>query len=280
MFILDISKFCAKSQYELLDEDDKMMLAHIQAEIMTRQREKYLSKHPYSTYQGKDGKWYTTLPDKDKGRKKVKRNTKKEIEDIIVNYWKDAEENPTIEELFYEWNDLRLERKKIEKASHSRYAQCYRRHFGKFGKEKIKSISPEDVEEFLEFELSDKELSAKAFSSLKTVTTGILKRAKRRKLISFNLGDLLDDLDVSDHDFKKTVKEDCFEVFDEEETALFKQYCLENLDMRNTAIMFMFVTGVRVGELVAIKHEDIRDGTVMIRRTETKYENPNGNGYI
>lgn len=280
MFILDISKICAKSQYELLDEDDKMMIAHIQAEIMTRQREKYLNKHPYSTYQGKDGKWYTTLPDKEKGRKKVKRNTKKEVDDIVVNYWKDAEENPTIEELFYEWNDLRLERKKIGKASHSRYAQCYRRHFGKFGKEKIKSISPEDVEEFLEFELSDKELSAKAFSSLKTVTTGILKRAKRRKLISFNLGDLLDDLDVSDHDFKKTVKEDCFEVFNEEETALFKQYCLENLDMRNTAIMFMFVTGVRVGELVAIKHEDIRDGTVMIKRTETKYENPDGNGYI
>ena len=120
MFILDISELCAKSQYDLLDEDDKMMIAHIQAEIMTRQREKYLNKHPYSTYQGKDGKWYTTLPDKEKGRKKVKRNTKKEVDDIVVNYWKDAEENPTIEELFYEWNDLRLERKKIGKSSHSR----------------------------------------------------------------------------------------------------------------------------------------------------------------
>lgn len=266
---------------EFLANNDTIDLAHIQTELMeTKKRKKYLEMHKYSIYEGKDGKWYTTLPDAEKGRRKVRRSTKKEIQDIVIEFWKDQEENPTIEELFNEWNDLRLERKKIGNASHSRYAQCFRRHFGEFGKKKIRSIEPEDIEDFLEYELSDKELTVKAFSLLKTITIGTLKRAKRRKFISFNLSDLIDDLDVSDHDFKKTVKEDYQEVFDEEEMSVFIQYCLDNLDMKNTAILFMFVTGVRVGELVAIKHEDIKDGTVLIRRTETKYENPNGHGFI
>lgn len=266
---------------EFLANNDTIDLAHIQTELMeTKKRKKYLNMHKYSIYEGKDGKWYTTLPDAEKGRRKVRRSTKKEIQDIVIEFWKDQEENPTIEELFNEWNDLRLERKKIGNASHSRYAQCFRRHFDEFGKKKIRSVEPEDIEDFLEYELSDKELTVKAFSLLKTITIGTLKRAKRRKFISFNLSDLIDDLDVSDHDFKKTVKEDYQEVFDEEEMSVFIQYCLDNLDMKNTAILFMFVTGVRVGELVAIKHEDIKDGTVLIRRTETKYENPNGSGFI
>ena len=266
---------------EFLANNDTIDLAHIQTELMeTKKRKKYLEMHKYSVYEGKDGKWYTTLPDAEKGRRKVRRSTKKEIQDIVIEFWKDQEENPTIEELFNEWNDLRRDRKKIGNASHSRYAQCFRRHFGEFGKKKIRSIEPEDIEDFLECELSDKELTAKAFSLLKTITIGILKRAKRRKFISFNLSDLIDDLDVSDHDFRKSVKEDYQEVFDEEETSVFMQYCLDNLDTKNTAILFMFVTGVRVGELVAIKHEDIKDETVLIRRTETKYENSNGHGFI
>lgn len=280
MFILNISEICAKSQYDLLDEDDKMLVAHIQAEIMARQREKYINKHPYSIYQGKDGKWYTTLPDKEKGRKKVKRNTEEEVDDIVFNFWKDQEENPTIEELFNEWNDLRLERKKIAKSTYDRYKCIFRRHFEEFGKRKIRSLEPEDVEDFLEGEIARFDLTAKAFCNLKTTTIGILKRAKRGKYIRFNLTDLIDDLDVSDNDFKKTIKEDYEEVFNERETALMKQYCMDNLDTMNIGILLMFVTGIRVGELVTLKHEDIKDESILIRRTETRYKKDSNKGYV
>lgn len=266
---------------EFLANNDTIDLAHIQTELMeTKKRKKYLNMHKYSIYEGKDGKWYTTLPDAEKGRRKVRRSTKKEIQDIVIEFWKDQEENPTIEELFNEWNDLRLERNKISNGTYDRYKSVFKRHFQDFGKRKIRGVEPEDVEDFLEMELARLNLTAKAFSGLKSTMMGILKRAKRKKMISFNLADLMDALDVSDRDFKKVIKEDYEEVFDEEETQKIMQYCCENMDVRNTGILLMFVTGIRVGELVALKHGDIKDNYICVRRTETRYKKPSGVGYI
>ena len=50
-------------------------------------REEYLKKHRYEIYQGKDGKWYTYLPDKDRGRRKIKRNTYDLVVDAVVEYY-------------------------------------------------------------------------------------------------------------------------------------------------------------------------------------------------
>lgn len=47
--------------------------------------------------------------------------------------------------------------------------------------------------------------------------------------------------------------------------------------MLNLGIILMFCTGVRVGELVALKWEDIVDNTIKIRRTEVSYKNDEGN---
>ncbi len=129
--------------------------------------------------QGKDGKWYTYLPDGVKGRIQRERCSKKDIEGLVVKYWKTQEENPTIGEVFNEWNDRRLELKKISDASHLRNRQIYNRHYGEMGNRRIKSVSMEEFEDFLEEQVSEKELTAKAFSNLKTVTRGLLKRAKK-----------------------------------------------------------------------------------------------------
>lgn len=247
---------------------------------MEKQRKKYLEKHKYSIYQGKDGKWYTTIPNGESGRRKIKRSTKKEIQDVVVDYWRNQEENPTLEQLFCEWNDTRLERKKIARGTYDRYSYVFQRHFGEFGKTKIKDLKPEDVEDFLEIEVARLELTAKAFSSLKSTMLGILKTAKRKRYISFNISDLIDDLDISDRDFRQTIKEDYEEVFDEYETEKIMSYCMDNLDVWNLGILLMFVTGMRVGEVVALKRGDIKDNCISVRRTETRYKNPDGGGYV
>lgn len=76
-------------------------------------RKELLEKHPYKIWKGKDGKWYTYLPDDKKGRVQRERNSQRGIEDVIIAYWKTQMENPTIQEIFQEWNDHRLELKKI-----------------------------------------------------------------------------------------------------------------------------------------------------------------------
>ena len=257
-------------QYAL--EHGMIDVSYVQEKIEMNKRKELLEKHPYKIWEGKDGRWYTYLPDKEKGRSLKKRNTQKEVEDIVIEYWKEQMENPTVEEVFSEWNDRRLCLKKISESTYLRNKQIFNRHFSEFGNKKIKSLSQEIIEDFLEEQIPEHNLTAKAFSNLKTVMRGFLKRAKKRKLIDFNVEEIFQELDTSDSDFKKSIKEDYEEVFDEEEMPKVITYLVEHADMQNIAILLMFVTGARVGEVVTLKHTDFEGFAFKIRRTETRYK--------
>lgn len=250
-------------------------ISDVQNSIEAMKREEVLKKHPYKIWEGKDGKWYTYLPDGE-GRKLKKRTTQKAIENEVIQYLKSEIVNPTIEEVFHEWNDRRLELKKISQSSHLRFKQIFNRHYKEFGKKKIKNVTSQDIEEFLEEQIAQYELSAKAFSNLKTITKGLLKRAKKRNLIDMNVEELFQEMDTSESHFKRKIKEDCEEVFSEDELPKVLSYLTENPDLKNLGILLMFLTGIRVGELVTLKHSDFDGNTFKIRRTETKYVDENG----
>lgn len=252
-------------------------LQHLQAEIDMKERRQYLKQHPYSIWQGKnDNKFYTYLPDDTKKRILVKRNTEEEIQNIIINYWKEQELNPTLQEVFDEWNDRRLGLKKIVPSTHERNQQVFRRHYKGIEDKRIRSVTEDWIMDFLEQQIAIHDLTSKAFSNLKGVTKGFLKRAKRRKLIDLSIESVLNDMDLSDRDFRKVIKEDYEEVFSEEETDKMMAYLQSNLDVKNLGILLIFVTGLRVGELVALKHEDFNGNIIKIRRTEVRYADGHG----
>ena len=67
-------------------------------------------------------------------------------------------------------------------------------------------------------------------------------------------------------------QKDYEEVFDELELPKFTKYLAENADIANLGIMLMLVTGIRVGELAALKWDDYDGNGLKIRRTETRYQ--------
>ncbi len=247
-------------------------LLDVQNQVKMNKREEILSKHPYKIWIGKDGKCRTYLPDEELGRRLVKRSDEKSVEDEIIRYYKEKEENPALKDVFSAWNDRRLELKKISESTHLRNRQIFNRHYKDFGKRKIKTVEPEEIGEFLEEQIPKYNLTSKAFSNLKTVTRGFLKFAKRKKLIKYNVEEIFQELDTTDADFRKTIKEDYEEVFDENEMPEVMEYLEKNLDLNNMIIMLMFVTGIRIGEAVALKPGDFEGCTVKIRRTETRFE--------
>lgn len=113
--------------------------------IEMEKRKDLIEAHPFKPWEGKDGKWYVYIPDEKKGRILKKRTTQKAIEDVIVSYQKTLLDNPTIDDIFAEWNDHRLELKKISKSSHTRFNEIYKRHFSEFGKLRIKDISEDEI---------------------------------------------------------------------------------------------------------------------------------------
>lgn len=224
------------------------------------------------------GAWYIELPNKDKRTKKRKK-TKKEIEDLIIEFMKEFDNNPTLHELFERRLDYLVNVKGRSKKTRDDYRIDYKRHFSEFGEQRIKNVRPNQIVELIESEVSAKELKSKAYQALKRVMRMILTQAVKEQLITWDYEkEVFRKLEITDSDFKPVFKEDYELVYDEEETAKAMKYLNENPSVRNMATMLMFFSGMRVGEVVALKHEDIDPvtNTVKVRRSEHMYKGDDG----
>lgn len=264
-------------QYAL--ENGIINLSHIQEQIEMNKREEILKEYRGSIWKASDGYWKIRMTYDETGQKKMfKRKSKQDLEDLIVKTHREKVENPTMSTIFNEWAQRKVDLNKISIQTYQRYKQDFNRFFKELGKQKIRSLEPEDISNFLEEQISEHNLSAKGFSNLKTITRGTLKWAKRNKLIDWNVHELFYDLDVTDKSFKKTVKEDSEEVFNDMEMDRVIEYLKERPDMINLGLLLMFVTGLRVGELAALKWDDWiynKDNQsasiIKVRRTEIRH---------
>ena len=254
-------------------------LSHIQEQIEMSKREEILKEYRDNMWKASDGYWKIRMTYDESGQQKMfKRKSKQDLEDLIVKTHREKVENPTMSTIFNEWAQRKVDLNKISIQTYQRYKQDFNRFFKELGKQKIRSLEPEDISNFLEEQISEHNLSAKGFSNLKTITRGTLKWAKRNKLIDWNVQELFYDLDVTDKSFKKTVKEDSEEVFDDMEMDRVIEYLKESPDMINLGLLLMFVTGLRVGELAALKWDDWiynKDNQsasiIKVRRTEVRH---------
>lgn len=258
-------------------DNDMIDSVFIQEQIKMQRNEELLSKHPYKIWEGKDGKWYSYFPDKEKGRVLKKRNTEKLIKDEIIAYWKKQESNPTISDIYSEWINGKVQREEITKATRDRYNRQYEQCFLDFGKHKIKSISEYDIEEFVLDTIYNCKLTQKGFSNLRTLILGIFKLARRKRLVSFSISELMNDMDISKKLFRRNVKSDDEQVFTTDELPKVLGYLKENPDIVNLGIFLLFKTGLRIGELAALKKTDITQNIIHISKTEIHYNDGAGN---
>ena len=234
-----------------------------------------MAKHKNVIFE--EGGYYCTwLPDPSakRGRRIKRSKTKEGIEKTIADHYKELADNPTIDEIFKEWNDRKLDNGSIVEATHLRNQYCYERHFIEFGKRRIKTVRPIEIQEFLEAQIKQHNMKARGFSNLKGIVRGFLKRAKKHGYISFNVDEMLDDMDVTDRRFKVEHKDDEKEIFFDDEVDRIIETVREHPYSNNLAVALMFATGMRVGEVVALKHSDFSGMTVKIQRSETRYRLP------
>ena len=102
----------------------------IQMKIEMNERKKYLEKHEFRVWQGKDGKWYTYVPDEmhEKGRRLIKKTQRVGIDDELVKYYKSVEEEPYFSGVFNEWVKSKLRYGEITKQTYDRYYSDYEKY--------------------------------------------------------------------------------------------------------------------------------------------------------
>ena len=261
-------------------------LHDVQDSMEAMKREELLKKHQYKILQGKDGKWYTYLPDESKKNKRrlIKKNDRPALENMVVGYWKKAGEVHTLKSVFYEWADEKLKYGEIEKNTYDRYETDFHRFFdGGFDETNIKNITEDILEDFIKSTINQKQLTAKAFSGMRTIIIGIFKYAKKHKYSNISIHTFFGDLNLSKKIFTKKVKCAEKEVFTEQEIKSMVHYMnSRELKARELGILLAIYTGMRPGELSALKPSDIRkdDRTIHVQRSEVKYKGSDGKTVI
>jgi len=249
-------------------------LADIRSGVDMTRREEILGKHTNKVWQGKDGKWRTYIHAEGypKNLKLVCKTTRKALEDTIVDAYEETENVHTFEEVFTEWNNHRLDSKIIAPKTHVAYVEIFKRFF-KDNKLRTKDLSKTTVFEWQEFlEKSCSGVCKPQFGNLRALIKGTLIRAKKMGYISYSVSEIFETLDISSSQFKVIKHDDSDEVYTDEEFKKIQKYICENPHKNYLGILLIFVSGLRIGELCALKRDSISDDYVIHVRGTASYQ--------
>ncbi|WP_026669309.1 tyrosine-type recombinase/integrase [Butyrivibrio sp. AE3006] len=246
----------------------------LQQELDMRRKESYLKMHNYNIWQGNNGYFYTILPDekKKKKRKVIKRKNKDELEKAIIDFYIELEAIPSFKTCFVRWTEQKFSLGEIKKATYDRYFSEWRRfiEWNEISEKRISDISESELEAFIRLTISKQNLTAKAYSNMRTLIIGSFKYAKKMEYTDISISNFFGDLDLSKKSFRKATKG--LQIFDEDEMPLILEWLRQNPTVENLGILLTFQTGLREGELSAIKFSDVKGNKMHVHSQEIKYK--------
>lgn len=264
------------SDKELLNyamENGMIDISTIQKTIEMNERKKYLEMHNHEVWQGKDGYFYTKVDDETRpgGRRMIKKSKREAVEDAIVDFYKSRKDEPTIESVFAEWVEQKMEYGEIQRQTQERYQIDFDRFFSEIKSKKIRYVTEDDLEQFVKLSIYQNHLKAKAWGNLRSILTGMFKFAKKRGYTNISITSFLGDLEISRKAFCKEKKTDEESVFTDLEMRKLVKCLHENPNIANLAILVAAYTGMRSGEVVALKWEDVNEKYIYVHRTQIRY---------
>ena len=257
-------------------EDGIMTPETIDELLEMKEKLLYLNKHQNKIWQGKDNKWRTYVG-VGHNRKLIKKSTRDDVINAVITYYKETEYNPSVHDIFEEWVQYKLEGNEITVRTKDRYYDDYNRFIKGtvFERTFVKTITEDDLELYIRHVLSQN-ISAKCFSNLRTIILGIFKYAKRKHLTEISITYFFKDLDISKKSFKPKKLKLEEAVFNEDEIPKLMMYLYSHPCVENYGIIFAFQSGVRCGELAALKFTDISDNILHVQRQEVVYNSSKG----
>lgn len=258
--------------YDILSDRDS---------VLDNIMKKVLEQHPYAiTPPSKDGgRWQTFYKDSSGKRKNIKASTKEELVKKLIKIYSTNKylDKMTFEQLFDEW----LPYKRTITSSPNtikRHIQHYNKYFrtSKLNSMRISSIDELTLEEICNTLIKDHNLSNKEWTNIKGIIKGMFEYALRKKYISVNP---VPNIHINVK-YRQVVKKPAkTQIFNTDELKQLNDYLdmmyKETEDTAFLCVKLNFYLGLRVGELVTIRWEDIDDSQIHIVREEIRNQETN-----
>jgi len=276
---LEKSIYSAADVLHYLLSSGAISLDEVAANMKKADEAKLLEMHPYPITQGKDGRWRTYVKKEEGGRRQIaKASYDKVIDELIVFYKGDyvprKKKEVTVEFLYPIW----MEYKKLHAASSTymlRIDSDWRNFYEgtPIVQVPIKELNKLMLDVWAHELIQKVGQSKKQYYNVSMIMRQILDYAVDAEYIKENP---LRKVHIEARMvFKPKRKKPSFmQVFTREEVEALYQAAWEEFHaggmtvhkLAPLAVMFQFQTGVRIGELCAVRYEDIEGNEIYINR--------------
>lgn len=263
-------------------EHDMIDMSYMQQQIEMNKRQELLEKHPYSIWEGKDGNWYTHLPDEKKGRILRKRKTQDAIEKVVCDYWKNTEvkkekevfSGMTLLELFPKW--LRFKAARTNSTSYiKRITADWSRFYinNEIINKRIQLLNKIYLDTWAHTMIKEYSLTKKSYYNMSIILRQCLDYAVECGALEKNV---FREVVINKKLFVRKKKPDAStQVYTTSETPkiineMIRRYRNNPRNTAPLAVILCFETGVRIGELVCIKMSDIHGNYIRVQRQEVR----------
>lgn len=235
-------------------------------------------------YNEKDRYWYAKIPNPKKGGRKtaIKRRSKADLEKAILeaHYRRTGEvaAGPTMsfKELYPIWRAYKIRVKEHMEATAIRNDCCYRKYLknADWIEQDISTIRPNDIRKWMKIIVADRAPTKHDFTNLHGIINGVFLYALDEGLVDTPIAPFIAGIGRNGRLFtpmKSQLPEyDGTQVYSKEEAEkVLAQLKWDHLI--DLGIRLIFWTGMRIGELLALRWEDVSEdcSEILVRRRVT-----------
>lgn len=264
------------SEKELLNfimDNGMIDLINIKQQLDMQKKEQILQNHKHKIWQGSNGKWHTYIPDPVKGRKLINRSTREDVEQAIID---NEQSGDSFQERFEVWVK-RQEDCGVSPNTVRRYRTDYNRFFAGETIEKmaLKNIDSDFLEAFFIRKIKEKKIPYRSVQGIFGYTRGVFEKALRDRIIKENPCNYVDFRLWKKHCSDEKKRPPARSIITEEEMEKFMEVLKESIKqnpeyIQNYGVMLSFYTGMRVGELAALRWECVsfKDKYILVNKSE------------
>ena len=274
-----------KKLLQYIMDNDIINLDDVRESMRREERKRLLSMHRYKIFQDKDGRWKTTLPDETKksGRRLIAKGELRDLEDVVIEYYKGVQkesdrkviqERMTLHEVYPLW----LQSRKLEVNSMGtvkKNDQDWKRYYlhDSIIDKPMCELTVQELKDWAHKKIEDNHMDKRSYYNMAIIIKQCFQYAKDAEYIN---DDTWEKVKINTKKLKRNQKKPSEEevyFLDEQKKLIgysFKQFEKNPRNITALAIPFIFVTGLRIGELVCLKYNDIDEEKGIIRVSKSE----------